>query len=55
MTQLEVKTLAELLLSLTPEQQAAARTNGIRTPFFLFRGIFLDDRRWNVEPATAGY
>lgn len=55
MTQLEVKALAEVLGMLTPDQQAAARTNGIRTPFFLFRAIFLDDRRWNVEPATGGY
>jgi Spy/CpxP family protein refolding chaperone len=55
MTQLEVRALAEVLAMLTPEQQAKARTAGIRTPFFLFRGIFLDDRRWNVEPATSGY
>jgi hypothetical protein len=55
MTQLEVRALAEVLAMLTPEQQAQARTAGIRTPFFLFRGIFLDDRRWNVEPATSGY
>jgi hypothetical protein len=55
MTELEVQALAGVLAMLTPEQQAAARTAGIRTPFFLFRGIFLDDRRWNVAPATSGY
>jgi Spy/CpxP family protein refolding chaperone len=55
MTQLEVKALAGVLAALTPDQQARARANGIRAAFFLFRGIFLDDRRWNVEPATAGY
>jgi Spy/CpxP family protein refolding chaperone len=55
MTQLEVKALADVLAMLTPEQQNAARTKGIRTPFFLFRGIFLDNGRWNVEPATSGY
>jgi Spy/CpxP family protein refolding chaperone len=55
MTQLEVKALAEVLAMLTPDQQAKARTTGIRTPFFLFRGIFLDDRRWNVAPAASGY
>jgi Spy/CpxP family protein refolding chaperone len=55
MTQLEVKALAEVLAMLTPDQQTAARTNGIRAPFFLFRGIFLDERRWNVEPTTSGY
>jgi Spy/CpxP family protein refolding chaperone len=55
MTQLEVKALADVLTMLTPDQQAAARTNGIRVPFFLFRGIFLDNRRWNVEPETSGY
>ena len=55
MTELEVKALAEVLATLTPEQQTAARTNGIRTSFFLFRGIFLDDKRWNVEPPAYGY
>lgn len=55
MTQLEVKALAEVLAMLTPDQQTRARTNGIRTPFFLFRGIFLDDRRWNTAPAASGY
>jgi hypothetical protein len=55
MTLLEVKALAEVLAMLTPEQQAAARTNGIRTPFFLFRSIFLDERRWNVAPVAGGY
>ena len=55
MTQLEVKALAEVLAMLTPDQQTEARTKGIRTPFFLFRGIFLDNGHWNVEPATSGY
>ena len=55
MTQLEVKALAEVLAMLTPDQQTAARTKGIRTPFFLFRGIFLENGRWNVDPATSGY
>jgi Spy/CpxP family protein refolding chaperone len=55
MAQLEMKSLAEVLAMLTPEQQAEARTKGIRTPFFLFRGIFLDNGRWNVEPANTGY
>ena len=55
MTQLEVKALADVLAGLTPEQQTAARTQGIRTPFFLFRGIFMDHARWNVEPPTSGY
>jgi len=55
MAQLEIKSLAEVLAMLTPEQQAEARTKGIRTPFFLFRGIFLDNGRWNVEPVSTGY
>ena len=54
MTQREVKALAEVLALLTPDQQDRARTTGIRTPFFLFRGIFLEGR-WNVAPATSGY
>jgi Spy/CpxP family protein refolding chaperone len=55
MAQLEMKALAEVLAMLTPDQQNAARTNGIRTPFFLFRGIFLDNGRWNSEPDPSGY
>lgn len=55
MTVLEVKALAEVLSMLTPDQQTTARTTGIRTPFFLFRGIFLDDHRWNVAPQPSGY
>jgi Spy/CpxP family protein refolding chaperone len=55
MAQLEMKALAEVLGMLTPEQQTAARTKGIRTPFFLFRGIFLDNGHWNVEPVSTGY
>ena len=55
MTQLEVKVLAEVLAMLTPDQQATVRSTGIRTPFFVFRGIFLEERRWNVTPATSGY
>jgi len=54
MTSLEMKTLASVLALLTPEQRVAVQTNGIRAPFFLFRGAFLEEK-WNVAPKQAGY
>ena len=54
MTSLEMKTLAGVLALLTPEQRVAVQTNGIRAPFFLFRGAFLEEK-WNAAPKQAGY
>ena len=53
MASLEMKTLAQLLTQLEPEQ----RTNGaaVRTAFFLMRGIFLDDKKWDAVPDSRSY
>lgn len=53
MVELEAKSLAELLAMLTPEQ----RGNGaaIQTAFFLVRGMFLDNRRWDAVPTSRLY
>jgi Spy/CpxP family protein refolding chaperone len=54
MTSLEMKTLARVLDLLTPEQRAVVQKTGIRAPFYLFRGAFLEER-WNVTPKAGGY
>jgi Spy/CpxP family protein refolding chaperone len=53
MTELEMKALAEVLTQLEPEQ----RTNGaaIRSAFFMMRGIFLDDKKWDAVPDSRSY
>jgi Spy/CpxP family protein refolding chaperone len=53
MAAIEMKALAQVLQALGPEQRQ--NTTGIRTAFFLFRGMFLDDRRWNTIPESRGY
>jgi Spy/CpxP family protein refolding chaperone len=54
MTSLEMKMLARVLDLLTPEQRTRLQTTGIRAPFYLFRGAFLEER-WNVAPKAGGY
>ena len=54
MTSLEMKTLARVLDLLTSEQRQTVQTTGIRAPFYLFRGAFLE-QKWNVAPKAAGY
>jgi Spy/CpxP family protein refolding chaperone len=54
MTSLEMKTLARVLDLLTPEQRTVVQATGIRAPFFLFRGAFVE-QRWNVRPQAGGY
>jgi Spy/CpxP family protein refolding chaperone len=53
MTELEMKALADVLTHLEPEQ----RTNGaaIRSAFFMMRGIFLDDKKWDAVPDSRSY
>jgi Spy/CpxP family protein refolding chaperone len=53
MASLEMKALAQMLTQLDPEQ----RTNGaaVRTAFFLMRGIFLDDKKWDAVPDARSY
>jgi Spy/CpxP family protein refolding chaperone len=53
MTAIEMKALAGVLGVVTPEQRN--RPNAVRTAFFLARGMFLDDRRWNAIPEPEGY
>ena len=53
MTAIEIKALADVLRALTPEQQQNGAA--VRTAFFLVRGMFLDDRRWNTIPESRGY
>jgi len=53
MASLEMKTLAQLLEQLEPDQ----RSNGlaVRTAFFMMRGIFLDDKKWDAVPDSRSY
>jgi len=53
MTALEMKTLAQVLQQLEPEQ----RSNGlaVRSAFFLMRGIFLDPKKWDAVPDSRSY
>ena len=51
MTAFEMKTLADLMRTLTPEQRQNSAAS--QQTFFMFRGIFLDERRWNV--AAEGF
>jgi len=53
MTELEMKALADVLMKLEPEQ----RTNGaaIRSAFFMMRGVFLDDKKWDAVPDSRSY
>jgi Spy/CpxP family protein refolding chaperone len=54
MTSLEMKTLARVLELLTPEQRTVVQQTGIRAPFYLFRGAFVEEK-WNVAPKTGAY
>jgi Spy/CpxP family protein refolding chaperone len=53
MTALEMQALAQVLQTLDPEQRANAP--GVRSAFFLMRGIFLDNKRWDDVPDSRGY
>ena len=56
MTEVEVDALARVLKLLSDQQRTDLQAKGIRTPFFLTRGMFLDDKKWNVVPsAEEGY
>jgi Spy/CpxP family protein refolding chaperone len=46
MTELEMKTLADILSLVTPEQ----KKQGTAPAFYLMRGLFLDEKRWNEMP-----
>jgi hypothetical protein len=51
MTALEMKALAGLLEPMTPEQ----KKQGTAAAFYLMRGSFIDDRRWDVIPTGRSY
>lgn len=53
MTALEMKTLGQLLQSLDPEQRADS--GALRSAFFLMRGIFLDNKKWDEVPDSRSY
>jgi Spy/CpxP family protein refolding chaperone len=53
MSALEMKTLAQLLLQLDPEQRA--NQSAVRSAFFLMRGIFLDPKKWDAVPDSRSY
>ena len=53
MSALEMKTLAQLLLQLDPEQRA--NQSAVRSAFFLMRGIFLDAKKWDAVPDSRNY
>src|SRR5262245_26443991 len=46
MAELEMRTLADILASVTPEQ----KKQGTAATFYLMRGIFLDEKKWNEMP-----
>ena len=53
MTALEMKSLAQMLQALDKDQRANAA--GVRSAFFLMRGIFLDNKRWDDIPDSRSY
>ena len=53
MTAIEMKALAQVVQVLDAEQRGNAA--GIRSAFFLMRGMFLDNKRWDDVPDNRGY
>jgi Spy/CpxP family protein refolding chaperone len=53
MAALEMKALAQVVQVLDDEQRANAA--GIRSAFFLMRGMFLDNKRWDDVPDYRSY
>jgi len=51
MTELEMKALADILSLVTPEQ----KKQGTAPAFYLMRGIFLDEKKWNEMPKGKLY
>jgi Spy/CpxP family protein refolding chaperone len=51
MAELEMRTLADILASVTPEQ----KKQGTAATFYLMRGIFLDEKKWNEMPKGRLY
>jgi len=53
MTALEMKALAQVLQALDPEQRG--NQQAVRSAFFLMRGIFIDNKRWDDTPDGRSY
>lgn len=53
MTAVEMQALAQILQALDQEQRANGA--GVRSAFFLMRGIFLDNKRWDDVPDSRSY
>jgi Spy/CpxP family protein refolding chaperone len=53
MTALEMTALAQVVQTLDPEQRS--NSAGVRSAFFMMRGIFLDKRRWDDVPDYRSY
>ena len=53
MTAVEMKALAQVIESLDKDQRA--NQAGVRSAFFLMRGIFLDNKKWDEIPDARGY
>lgn len=53
MTVLEMTTLAQVIQTLDHAQRG--NSAGIRSAFFLMRGIFLDKKRWDDVPDSRSY
>jgi Spy/CpxP family protein refolding chaperone len=52
MAALEMKALAQIMETLDKEQRAG---EGVRSAFFLMRGIFLDSKKWDEVPDSRSY
>jgi len=53
MAALEMKSLAQVLQTLEPEQRG--NQAAVRSAFFLMRGVFLDNKRWDDVPDSRSY
>jgi Spy/CpxP family protein refolding chaperone len=53
MAAIEMKSLADVLHALDPEQRA--NQSAVRSAFFLMRGAFLDSKRWDEVPTARSY
>ena len=53
MTAVEMKALAQVMESLDKDQRA--NQAGVRSAFFLMRGIFLDNKKWDEVPDARAY
>ena len=51
MTAVEMKALAQLLKTLQKEQ--ASNAAAVQTAFFLVRGMFLSDKKWDIIPDAS--